>query len=59
MCKQHAVVCIQELEHQLVMNFRACQQTPKVEDASVYSEADIDAIFDVVLSLRDYHAEKK
>ena len=54
-----AVVCIQELERQLVINFRSCQQTPLVEDASVYSEADIDAISDVVLCLSDHDAEEK
>ena len=41
-----------------MMNLRACQQTPEVEDAPVYLEADVDAIFDIVLCLSDHHAEE-
>ena len=38
--------------------FRACEETPKVEDTAVCSETDVDAVWQVVFCLTEHDAEE-
>ena len=51
MGEKGAVVSKQQLSDEFLGGFRACEETPKVEETSVYSETDVDAVWQVLFCL--------
>ena len=57
MGKKGAVVSKQQLSDEVLDGFRACEETPKVKETAVCSETDVDAVWQVLLSLTAHNAE--
>ena len=58
MREQGAVVGKQQLSDLFLDGFRACEETPKVEEAAVCSETDVDAVWQVHFCLTEHNAEE-
>ena len=58
MGEKGAVVSKQQLSDEFVDGFRACEETPKVEETAVYSETDVIAVSQVLFCLMEYDAEE-
>ena len=56
MGEKGAVVSKQQLSDEFLDGFRACEETPKVEEAAVCSEMDVDAVRQVPFCLSEYDA---
>ena len=52
MGKKGAIVSKQQLSDEFFNGFSACEETPKVEETTVCSETEIDAVWQVPVSLR-------
>ena len=52
-----AVISKQQLSNEFLDGFRACEKAPKVEEAAVCSETDVDAVWQVLLCLTEHNAE--
>ena len=48
----------QQLSDELLNGFRACKETPKVEETAVCSETDVDAVLQVLFCLGEHDAEE-
>ena len=57
-CEKSAVVSKQQLSDEFLSGFRACEETPKVEEAAVCSETDVDADLQVLFCLTEHNAEE-
>ena len=58
MGEKGAVVSKQQLSDEFVDGFRACEETPKVEETAVYSETDVDSVWQVLFCLTEHDAEE-
>ena len=58
MGEKGAVFSKQQLSDEFLDGFRACEETPKVEETAVCSETDVDAVWQVVFSLTEHDAEE-
>ena len=58
MGKKGAVVSKQQLSDEFLDNFRACEETAKVEETVVCSKTDVDAIWQVLFRLTEHDAEE-
>ena len=58
MGEKGAVVSKQQLSDEFLDGFRACEETPKVEEAAVCSETDVDAVWQVLVCLTEHDAEE-
>ena len=58
MGEKGAVVSKQQLSDEFLDGFRACEETPKVEEAAVCSETDVDAVWQVLVCLTEQDAEE-
>ena len=58
MGEKGAVVSKQQLTDEFLDGFRVCEETPKVEETSVCSETDVDAVWQVLVFLTEYDAEE-
>ena len=58
MGEKGAVVSEQQLGDDFLDGFRACEETPKVEETTVCSETDADAVWQVVFCLTEHGAEE-
>ena len=58
MGKKGAVVSKQQLSDEVLDGFRACEETPKVKETAVCSETDVDAVWQVLLSLTAHFDEE-
>ena len=58
MGEKGAVVSKQQLSDEFLDGFRACEETPKVEETAVCSETDVDAVWQVLLRLTEHDAEE-
>ena len=58
MGEKGAVVSEQQLSDEFFDGFRACEETPKVEDTAVCSETDVDAVWQVLFCLTEHDAEE-
>ena len=58
MGEKGAVVSKQQLSDEFLYGFRACEETPKVEEIAVCSETDVDAVWQVVFCLTEHDAEE-
>ena len=58
MGEKGAVVSKQQLSGEFLDGFRACEETPKVEETAICSETDVDAVWKVLFCLTDHNAEK-
>ena len=58
MGEKGAVVSKQQLSNEFLDGFRACEETPKVEETAVCSETDVDAVWQVVFCLTEHDAEE-
>ena len=56
MGEKGAVVSKQQLSDEFLDGFRACEETPKVEEAAVCSETDVDADLQVLFCLKEQGA---
>ena len=52
------VISKQQLSDEFLDGFRACEETPKVEEIAVCSETDVDAVWQVLLRLTEHDAEE-
>ena len=52
------VISKQQLSDEFLDGFRACEETPKVEEIAVCSETDVDAVWQVVFCLTEHDAEE-
>ena len=57
MGERGAVVSKQQLSNEFLDGFRACEETPKVEETAVCSKTDLDAVWQVVFCLTEHDAE--
>ena len=57
MGEKGAVVGKQQLSEEFLDGFRACEETPKVEETAICSETDVDAVWQVVFCLTEHDAE--
>ena len=57
MGKKGAVVSKQQLSDEFLDDFRACEETPKVEETAFCSETDVDAVWQVLFCLKEPDAE--
>ena len=48
MGEKGAVVSKQQLTDEFLDGFRACEETPKVEETAICSETDVDAVWQVL-----------
>ena len=53
MGEKGAVVSKQQLSDEFLDGFRACEETPKVEETAVCSETDLDAVWQVLVCLTE------
>ena len=53
-----AVVSKQQHNDEFLYSFRACEETPKVEETAIRSETDVDAVWQVFFSLTERDAEE-
>ena len=58
MGEKGAVVSKQQLSDEFLNGFRACEETPKVEETAVCSETDVDAVLQVLFCLTEHDAEE-
>ena len=58
MGKKGAVISKQQLSDKFLNGFRACQETPKVEETAVCSETNVDAVWQVLFCLKEHNAEE-
>ena len=58
MGEKGAVVSKQQLSDEFLDGFRACEETPKVEETAFCSETDVDAVWQVVVCLTEHDAEE-
>ena len=58
MGKKGAVISKQQLSDKFLNGFRACQETPKVEETAVCSETDVAADRQVLFCLTEHDAEE-
>ena len=58
MGEKGAIVSKQQVSDEFLDGFRACEETPKVEETAVCSEMDVDAILQVLFSLMEHDAEE-
>ena len=58
MGEKGAVVSKQQLSDEFLDGFRACEETPKVEEIAVCSETDVDAVWQVLFCLKEHDAEE-
>ena len=58
MDEKGAVVSEQQLSDEFLDGFRACEETSKVEETAVYSETDVDAVWQVLFCLKAHDAEE-
>ena len=56
MGEKGAVVSKQQLSDEFLDDFRACEETPKVEETAFCSETDVDAVWQVLFCLTEYDA---
>ena len=56
--KKGAVVSKQQHSDQFLDDFRACEETPKVEETAVCSKTDEDAVWQVLFCLTEHDAEE-
>ena len=52
------VISKQQLSDEFLDGFRACEETPKVEEIAVCSETDVDAVWQVLFCLKEHDAEE-
>ena len=53
-----AVISKQQLSDEFLDGFRACEETPNVEETAVCSETNEDAVWQVLLCLTEHEAEE-
>ena len=58
MGEKGAVVSKQQLSDEFLDGFRACEETPKVEETAVCSETDADAVWQVLFCHTEHDAEE-
>ena len=58
MGKKGAVVSKQQLSDEFPNGFRACEETPKVEETAVCLETDVDDVWQVLFCLTEHDAEE-
>ena len=58
MGEKGAVVSKQQLSGEFLDGFRACEETPKVEETAVCLETDIDTVWKVLFCLTEHDAEE-
>ena len=58
MGEKSAVVSKQRLSDEVLDGFRACEETPKVEETAICSETDVDAVWRVVFCLTEMMLKK-
>ena len=58
MSEKGAVVSKQQLSDEFLDGFRACKETPKVEETAVWLETDVDAVWQVLFCLTEHDAEE-
>ena len=58
MGQKGALVSKQQLSDEFLDGFRACEETPKVEETAVCSETDVYAVWQVVFCLTKRDAEE-
>ena len=58
MGEKGAVVSKQQLSDEFLNGFCVCEETPKVEETAVCSEADVDAVWQVLFCLTEHDAEE-
>ena len=54
-----AVVSKQQLSDKFLDGFRACEETPKVEETAVCSKTDVDAVWQVLVCLTEHDAKEE
>ena len=47
----------QQLSDEFLDGFRACEETPKVKESAVFSETDVNAVWQVLFCLAEHDAE--
>ena len=52
------VVSKQQLSDEFLDGFRACEETPEVEETAVCSETDVDAVWQVLFCRTEHNAEE-
>ena len=57
MGEKGAVVSKEQLSDESLDGFRTCEETPKVEETTVCSEMDVDAVWQVQFCLTEHDAE--
>ena len=58
MGKKSPVVSKRQFSDVFLDGFRACEETPKVEETAVCSETDVDAVWQVLFCLTEHDAEE-
>ena len=58
MGKKVSVISKQQVSDEFLDGFRACEETPKVEETAVCSEMDVDAVWQVLFCLKAHDAEE-
>ena len=58
MGEKGAVVSKQQLSDEFLDGFRACEETPQVEETAVCSEMDVDTVWQVLFCLTEHNAEE-
>ena len=58
MGEKGAVVSKQQLSDEFLHGFRACEETPKVEETAVCSETDVDAVWQFLFCPAEHDAEE-
>ena len=58
MGKRGAVVSKQQLGDEFLNGFRACEETPEVEETAVCSETDVNAVWQVLFCLMERDAKE-
>ena len=58
MSEKGAVVSKQQLSDEVLDGFRACEETPKVEETAFCSETDVDAVWQVLFASRSMMQKK-
>ena len=58
MGEKGSVVSKHLLSDEFLHGFRACEETPKVEETAVRSETDVDAVWQVLFCLTEHDAEE-
>ena len=58
MGEKGAVVSKHQLSDEFLDGFRACEETPKVEETAVCSKTDVDAVWQVLFCLTEHDAEE-